>query len=130
VKDNSDPQYRSFRDNLLPLVILSSLYLLLSHGLRLFPNLRGSRARAVFISAFATIMLVLLHGVSTFKIALILGANYFAAKMPKPSLLARFWPGVLITANMGILFMNEQTDGYKLGRLHAIFEPLVSCMNA
>ena len=72
-------------------------------------------------------MLLLLHGVSAVKIAIILSTNYFASIAPKPSILTTVWPGLLISANMGILFLNDRTDGYKLGRLHAMFEPLVSC---
>ena len=70
-------------------------------------------------------MLVVLHGISALKILAILGLNYLASTTPKPPALGKIWPAVLIVGNLGLLFLNEQYEGYKLGRLHAMFDPLV-----
>ncbi|KAK6906198.1 hypothetical protein I203_100183 [Kwoniella mangroviensis CBS 8507] len=116
--DNSDAQYRSFRSNLLPLLTLSSIYLILSH---LFSRLTGpsSQQRVKFILGFSISMIILLHGFSSIKILLILSSNYYISKLPLPGGLKKFWPAVLIVLNMGVLFVNERNDGYKFGELHA-----------
>lgn len=122
-QDSSDPQYRTFRNNLLPLVLLASTYLIASSAQRrLYPS---ASHRAFFIAVFSTIMLFALHGVSAVKIFAILYINYLVSTAPKPPAVARVWPALLIAGNMVLLFLNERYDGYKLGGLHAFFEPIV-----
>lgn len=73
-------------------------------------------------------MLLVLHGLSTFKILTILSLNYVASTTPKFSAINKVWPSLLIVGNMGMLFLNERYDGYKLGELHAVLGALVrSC---
>jgi hypothetical protein len=71
-------------------------------------------------------MLLALHGISTFKIYLILGPNYYLALIPKSPRIARIWPAALIVGNMAILFLNHRYEGYRLGGVHSVFDPLVS----
>ena len=124
-KDMSDPQYRSFRNNLVPLLELSSAYLVCSHLYSYLVPSMTPRARATFIAGFAITMLIILHGASAIKIIGILGLNYFAAKSPKSTLVGKCWPTALMVGNMAILFLNERYDGYKLGELHAALGALV-----
>nr|XP_019049776.1 glycerol transporter [Kwoniella bestiolae CBS 10118]OCF28706.1 glycerol transporter [Kwoniella bestiolae CBS 10118] len=116
--DNSDAQYRSFRSNLLPLLILSSIYLISSH---LFSRLTtpSPDRRLKFIVGFSTFMIILLHGFSSLKIFLILSLNYYISKLPITGPLKRIWPAVLIVLNIGVLFVNERNDGFRYGELHA-----------
>jgi hypothetical protein len=71
-------------------------------------------------------MLLALHGISTFKIYLILALNYYLAMMPKSPAAARIWPAALIVGNMAVLFLNHRYEGYRLGGVHSVFDPLVS----
>ncbi len=122
-QDASDPQYRTFRNNLLPLVLLASTYLIASSAQRrLYPS---PSHRAFFIAVFSTIMLFAFHGVSAVKILVILYINYLVSTAPKPPAVAKVWPALLIAGNMALLFLNERYDGYRLGDLHAFFEPIV-----
>ncbi|KAK4688045.1 membrane-bound O-acyltransferase GUP1 2, partial [Tremellales sp. Uapishka_1] len=120
--DISDPQYRSFRNNIVALILLASIYLACSavHS-RFSPS---SRSRAIFIAAFSTLMLFLLHGIAILKIFAILSLNYFASTMTKPPHVEKYWPGILFVGNMVMLFMNERYDGYHFGPLHAMFDSL------
>lgn len=70
-------------------------------------------------------MLFALHGVSAIKIFAILYINYLVSTAPKPPAVVKLWPALLIAGNMVLLFLNERYDGYKLGGLHAFFEPIV-----
>ena len=70
-------------------------------------------------------MLIVLHGVSAFKIFTILYLNHLASTSSKPPAVGKAWPAILIAGNTGMLFLNERYDGYKLGRLHAVLQPLV-----
>ncbi|GFZ47191.1 Glycerol uptake protein 1 [Saitozyma sp. JCM 24511] len=120
--DNSDAQYRSFRSNLLALLALASTYLLTSAvQSRASPS---PHHRAIFITIFAALMLIILHGISALKIFAILYGNFVLARWPKPPAVAKVWPALVIGGNMILLFLNERYDGYKLGQLHAIFDSL------
>ncbi|WVQ81401.1 hypothetical protein IAT38_003525 [Cryptococcus sp. DSM 104549] len=114
--DNSDHQYRSFRSNLLPLILLAAAYLSSSFIFSRFSPSPSSRAR--FIAAFAIFMTVLLHGSSALKILAIFTLNYRVAKFPLTPVMRKFWPWIIICGNMGVLFLNERWDGYRFGNLH------------
>nr|XP_031861387.1 uncharacterized protein CI109_002991 [Kwoniella shandongensis]KAA5528459.1 hypothetical protein CI109_002991 [Kwoniella shandongensis] len=109
--DNSDAQYRSFRNNLFSLLLLASAYLLSSTFLQ--PLLASRLSRSKFIAIFSLGMITLLHGTSVFKILVLLYANYTFAKLRLPPSLGRFRQVAVIVGNMGILFLNERYDGYK-----------------
>ncbi|KAL7424005.1 glycerol transporter [Cryptotrichosporon argae] len=153
--DNSDPQYRSFRSNLCPLLGLAALYLVPAQLVRhLYPfplapasaaaepshvhaaasvppaqphappaspaHPRAVRARVRFLAGAALALLVVLHGVGALKILAILALNYALALAPKGAgRWARAWPAAVIVGNMALLFVNERTDGWRLGSLHA-----------
>ena len=131
-QDNSDPQYRSFRDNIPALCLLSSLYLGSSHLYARITTPAGNLTtsleyRTRFISLFAIIMLFALHGTGALKILAILYANYHIAKQTH-----RMPIGVPLTwmFNIAVIFSNEIYDGYRFAALHPALEPLVSRMGA
>jgi protein-cysteine N-palmitoyltransferase HHAT len=74
---------------------------------------RRLNQRASFDFGFALLFLVALHGISAFKILLILYVNYqIATTLPRKSIPAATW-----AFNVGMLFANEMSSGYKLETL-------------
>lgn len=80
------------------------------------PSARGARGstrldqRATFDFLFAIVFIVILHGISSFKILAILTINYqLATKLPRKYVPAATW-----IFNIGTLFANELTMGYRL----------------
>ena len=112
-QDNSDPQYHSFRSNLPNLLSLATVHLI--YSLISSRLTTSASAKATSIAIYATIMLVVLHGISTLKIYAILAMNYHLALAPKPPVMARFWPALVVAGNMGVLFVNHKYDGYHFG---------------
>ncbi|KAG8864787.1 glycerol transporter [Tulasnella sp. 330] len=125
--DNSDRQYRTFRDNVATLVLLSSSHIILSALYFRFSKsitslLRISDVSQIpFSAVFSLLMLIGLHGCSAIKILLILSINYGISKRLGGRSMAPF---VMWFFNMGMLFMNELYDGYKFGAIHPALESL------
>ncbi|EAU84610.2 glycerol transporter [Coprinopsis cinerea okayama7 len=116
--DNSDHQYRSFRGNLLYLVLASVGYLFAKFIRSIFQRdkTQGYLPAIPFNVVFSLLMIVALHGVNSLKILTILTANYFIAKKCKGSKL-----GPLLTwvFNGAVLFANELSHGYRFGAVSA-----------
>lgn len=75
--------------------------------------------RASFDFTFAIFFLFVLHGLSAFKIFFILWTNYqLATKLPRKYVPAATW-----IFNVGILFANELTQGYRLRILASFISP-------
>ncbi|KAI9857851.1 MAG: glycerol transporter [Vezdaea acicularis] len=140
--DNSDAQYAGFRENLLFMFFLLGTHPLLRKVFERFrPSNGGSSGRYAAISAkpnesvsgpvsaadaeprlgnrvvfdigFAIVLLTGLHGVSVLKIFLILYVNYsIATRMPQSYIPAATW-----VFNIGILFANELSGGYKFAAI-------------
>lgn len=148
-QDNSDGQYSSFRENVPVLALLLILHPLLrraydtfwrsnsytggktlpgqsskfSHGLSTAAaaDVRLEQ-RAGFDFFFAIILVTALHGVSSLKILAILYANYKIAKdVPRQYVPAATW-----LFNVGILFANELSGGYKFSTAAAMVFPTTS----
>jgi hypothetical protein len=138
--DNSDAQYRGFRENIPYMTILLLLHPVLrrvyerirsggaapkSNG-RVPNEVAASRtsdarlnARTSFDLGFAIILLIALHGVSTIKILLILYTNYkIATVLPK-----QYAGTVTWVFNIGILFANELGSGYRFADVARILQP-------
>lgn len=126
-KDNSDPQYRTFRSGLPSLILLSSIYLLFSSIYARLVN-PTPRSRSIFLATISVTITFVLHGTSAFKVLAILGLNYHVAQMPKPDRVARLWPGILVAGNMLVLLLNDRFDGYKYGSLFGGLGILVSLL--
>jgi hypothetical protein len=135
--DNSDAQYSGFRENIPYMTIL-----LLVHPIvrKIYEGFRSEssavkangkvpaevaasrtsdsrfNARVSFDLAFAIVLLIVLHGVSTVKILLILYINYkIATTLPKQYAGVATW-----VFNIGILFANELRSGYRFADIARI----------
>ncbi|CAD6929356.1 unnamed protein product [Tilletia laevis] len=122
LRDNSDHQYRSFRSFVALLVAVAALYTLLSKiaalasPLRLSFLLPASTARApnnrlLFLSFFAAVFLVALHGTNSIKILLFAGLNYALAHRCGGALDARLVVPAIWAFNIGVLFLAHWTEG-------------------
>ncbi|OKL55765.1 hypothetical protein UA08_09040 [Talaromyces atroroseus] len=131
--DNSDAQYASFRDNIPYLILLLMIHPLLRRVYNYFNPIttasgegRASAAvtadarlkqRTVYDFNFAILFLIGLHGISVFKILLILFVNYKIAKgLPRSYIPAATWG-----FNLVVLFANELCDGYPLASMAKFF---------
>lgn len=142
--DNSDGQYSGFRDNILYLLLLLVLHPILRglyqygrpqpEGLWAAPNAQGSTAvkrlgearmneRMKFDACSGIIYILALHGISAFKVLLILYVNYqLATQLPKKQVPAAAW-----IFNIGVLFANELCRGYPLAAVvGTVFPPAMA----
>ncbi|KAF9554748.1 MBOAT-domain-containing protein [Agrocybe pediades] len=114
--DNSDAQYRSFRNNV-PILCKAALgYLVIKYFTRRFRTIHAN-------VVLSLIMVVALHGSSSVKILLIMAANYTIATKTAGSKL-----GPLLTwaFNGAVLFANEIYQGYSFGSIL----PILSFLDA
>lgn len=125
--DVSDAQYHVFRTNLPymgALLLFHPLLRKLWNKINPLPERsQGGRSRldqrASFDFTFAIFFLFVLHGLSAFKIFFILWTNYqLATKLPRKYVPAATW-----IFNVGILFANELTQGYRLRILASFISP-------
>lgn len=129
--DNSDAQYRSFRDNIPYMALVVVLHPLLR---RAYEGLKGApvtkldssiatearkESRIRFDVGFAAIFLLALHGVSALKVLTILYINYKVATAIPP----RYVPAATWVFNITILFANELCNGYKFSDAVSILLP-------
>nr|OQO31728.1 hypothetical protein B0A51_01076 [Rachicladosporium sp. CCFEE 5018] len=134
--DNSDAQYRGFRENIPYMGLLVVLHPL---ARRLYERVAGSSSsgkevtskssnsavetrkntRIRFDLVFAMVFILALHGISAFKILLILYLNYqIATALPRQHVPIATW-----VFNIGTLFANELGRGYPLAKLAGFFSP-------
>ena len=139
--DNSDAQYRGFRDNLPVMAVILVLHPLLRRAWEKFSGVSGSegaangslkregvveqqaevrmKSRIRFDLAFAAIFLLALHGISAFKVLAILTINYqIATALPRQYVTIATW-----VFNIGILFANELCRGYPLASVASLLLP-------
>lgn len=132
--DNSDTQYRGFRDNIPYMAILVILHPLLRRAyerlttktstLRLNGDTRSKSSqdaeanarldsRIRFDLTFAVIFILALHGVSAFKVLLLIYINFqLATALPRNLVGMATW-----TFNIAVLFANELWHGYPLASI-------------
>ncbi|KAK4542400.1 hypothetical protein LTR36_006857 [Oleoguttula mirabilis] len=130
--DNSDAQYRSFRDNIPYMALVLMIHPLLR---RLYESVVASstqerqseanatearlQGRVTFDLAFAAIFLTALHGISAVKIFTILWINYkIATALPKQYVGVATW-----IFNIGLLFANELSNGYQFAWIASYLLP-------
>ncbi|KAG6333034.1 hypothetical protein ID866_6058 [Astraeus odoratus] len=119
--DNSDRQYRAFRDNVPALSILALVYIALQSiytrsTIRSTPAMSNDNTYLVpFVIIFSVLYLVGLHGTSTIKIFVILTANYCIGKYMRGSRLGPLFTWIF---NIAILLANERNEGYSFSSLH------------
>lgn len=119
-QDDSDFQYRSFRDYVPVLAAIMLVYVALSAVFARLPSIgtpsgyqsiaeRFRPNRIPFLHIFTAIFILALHGANTFKLLLVLTANYALAH----ALGGRRWlaPAVIWTFNVGTLALVHWNDG-------------------
>ncbi|KHN94564.1 Membrane bound O-acyl transferase, MBOAT [Metarhizium album ARSEF 1941] len=129
--DVSDAQYHTFRGNLPYLAALLIFHPLLRKfwesvcsGSNRNRSPQGSvrlEQRAVFDFMFALLFLVVLHGISAFKVLAILYMNFQMGRKFPP----KYVPIGTWIFNISILFANELCDGYQLRSVASHFSPPV-----
>lgn len=125
LQDNSDAQYRSFRNNIPALAVASCVYLFFKfiwvasgisppeNNLYLIP----------FNLVFSALLMFALHGTSIIKLLIILTINYGIAKTCRGRRVA---PVLTWLFNGAILFANDRYAGYRFGDILPALEYLVS----
>ncbi|CEJ85203.1 Putative Glycerol uptake protein [[Torrubiella] hemipterigena] len=126
--DNSDAQYHSFRGNLPAMAALLVFHPILRRVWDAVNNRSDARKsaaanrmeqRASFDFLFGILFVVILYGVSIFKILAILYVNYqVATKLPRHQVPAATW-----IFNICVLFANELGQGYPLKGIAQFFSP-------
>ncbi|KAH7884850.1 MBOAT, membrane-bound O-acyltransferase family-domain-containing protein [Phlebopus sp. FC_14] len=119
--DNSDSQYRAFRNNVSALFFLALIYL----SLKSIYSRSATRSSSIipkdnlhhvpFTILFSILHLIGLHGTSTIKIFVILTANYGIGKVFGGS---RLGPLITWVFNAIVIFTNERNAGYRFSDLH------------
>ncbi|KAF9459023.1 MBOAT, membrane-bound O-acyltransferase family-domain-containing protein [Collybia nuda] len=112
--DNSDAQYRSFRNNIPVLTVLACVYLFVKFiwvGMAAAPP-QNNLYLIPFNLVFSVLMLLGLHGTSCIKIFIILTVNYAIAKICKGS---KIGPLLTWIFNGAVLFANDRYNGYPFG---------------
>ncbi|KAI7654650.1 glycerol:H+ symporter-like protein, partial [Hortaea werneckii] len=126
--DNSDAQYRSFRDNIPYMGMVLVAHPLLRRVYDKFFSSEPEKAgngdarlnrRITYDLLFAAIFSIALHGVSALKVLLILWVNYqIATRLSKSSVGPATW-----TFNIAILFANELCHGYQFADVFSLILP-------
>ncbi|KAF8071525.1 MBOAT, membrane-bound O-acyltransferase family-domain-containing protein [Lyophyllum atratum] len=112
--DNSDAQYRGFRNNFWLLTLLASAYLTIKF---FWVNLATSppinNLYLIRYNLVCSLLLLFgLHGTSTLKILAILGVNYLIARLGGGS---KVGPVLTWVFNGAVLFANDRYGGYRFG---------------
>ncbi|KAM5544772.1 hypothetical protein V8D89_001670 [Ganoderma adspersum] len=119
--DNSDSQYRSFRNGLLPLTLLAVGFLGFKQLYNVFVREKARLlpidpfSRGLFLYIFSVVMLFALHGTSAIKVVGILYANFLIAQTCKGS---KAGPVLTWAFNGFILYWNDMHQGHKFGTFH------------
>ncbi|KAJ7094446.1 MBOAT, membrane-bound O-acyltransferase family-domain-containing protein [Mycena belliarum] len=116
--DNSDAQYRGFRNNFIPLTLAAGAFLLAKFIRTRLHTPSATSHDNTYLLRFnfgaSIVMLVALHGTSILKILPILTGNYLISKSFGG---ARAGPLFTWIFNLGALFMNDRYGGYKFGNM-------------
>ncbi|KIY43881.1 MBOAT-domain-containing protein [Fistulina hepatica ATCC 64428] len=110
--DNSDVQYRSFRDNIPYLAVAFTFFVLSKIAWRRL-KLGSSISNLDLIPlnfVWSLIAVLILHGASSVKVILILSINYLIGKVCRGSAAG---PVLTWIFNVLILFLNERYSGYE-----------------
>ena len=119
MKDNSDQQYASFRNNIPGLFALAFVYVLLSRILmpKLVPQISPSDIsnRISFIIFASSVALIALFGLSYFKMLFLVSIQYGITRWAGSSILNPILSWIF---GIGILFLNEHYHGYEFATIH------------
>ncbi|KZV91266.1 MBOAT-domain-containing protein [Exidia glandulosa HHB12029] len=118
MQDNSDHQYRTFRNNVPALTALAGAFFVAK---AVYTRLSADKDRIRFLVLFIAAMQLGLHGSSAVKVFLILLGNYIVGRSLHTT---RALPAATWAFNLAILFANELNDGYRFAALHPSLAPL------
>jgi hypothetical protein len=126
-QDNSDGQYRGFRDNLPALGALAGAFFIAKAAYTwtyrtLYPPPTDNTHMIPFYAGAALANLAILHGASALKVLAIVGLNYALVHSAKGK---PWFPAALWAFNGAVLVANERNHGYSFGALHDALAPLV-----
>ncbi|KAF7732825.1 glycerol transporter [Apophysomyces ossiformis] len=110
--DNSDAQYRHFRDHIPQLTLLALFYLCLSH---LYRRLWGRQQIQYFFLFSSLLIISVIHGANMIKILSIASFSYLIGRITRQSILN---PVLTWTFGVGILFLNSYYQGYTFASIH------------
>lgn len=113
-QDNTDMQYKGFRDNIPVLFVILTVHTVFRKLLTSAVGNADIKTRALFDNIFAIVFLVALHGISYFKMLFLIGLNYAVLKIMGAN---KATPIVTWGVNLFFLFSNEWNRGYSLGRM-------------
>lgn len=138
MQDNTDRQFRTFRNGLPSLLGLAGAYLTASYSYSFYlsrkrsspsasssstPNLSQPYERVPFLLVSSLVILFVLHGISAFKILFLLYSNFQIHSWFGNSNLT---PYMIWIFNIAMLFSNEIFHGYQIGNLFPELAFLVS----
>ncbi|KAF7352480.1 hypothetical protein MVEN_01212900 [Mycena venus] len=111
--DNSDAQYRGFRNNFIPLTLAAGAFLL-AKFVRTRLHAATTSSDNMYLLPFnlgaSVVTLIALHGTSALKIFAILTANYLISKSLGGS---KSGPISSWIFNVAVIFLNDWYSGYK-----------------
>ncbi|KAJ1687763.1 hypothetical protein LUZ63_019153 [Rhynchospora breviuscula] len=107
LNDISDPQWRSFGDNLPILTVVMGTFVTIANFLRYQYGLKG-RGMSLLWTIISLCYLVYLHGACVLFILAIGSANYFISKTFVES---RYYMGILWGFNVAFLVLNQAKVG-------------------
>ena len=115
MQDNSDVQYRSFRDNV-PLLVNAALgYLLIKYIAKRLTRASPSSLHLIPLEVALSLgMILALHGSSAVKLLAILTVNFVLARKFRGS---RLGPTFTWIFNGAVLFSVEIFHGYRFGSI-------------
>lgn len=130
LRDDSDFQYRSFRDYVPALIGIMGVYLALSKLFALLPLSTSAQYtrvgntstaatlvkpnRIAFLTVFTVIFIFALHGFNSLKLVLVLAINYGLSKALGGTKMA---PAVTFAFNIATLFAVHWNDGFEYSRM-------------
>lgn len=140
-QDNTDRQFRTFRDGLPSLIALASVYLACSKTYSFYlsrrvhstpvppstPNPTAPYERIPFLVTITLVILVTLHGISALKILILLYLNY---KLHSITGNGKMTPYAIWSFNIAMLFSNELFKGYPLGGISSHLAFIVSVQSS
>ncbi|KAG6861629.1 hypothetical protein C0995_014068 [Termitomyces sp. Mi166 len=128
-EDNSDAQYRSFRNNFWLLTGLATTYLSIKYlWKRLGTAPPPDNVHLIGYNLFFSVLFLLgLHGTSFFKILIILSLNYSIACFCDGK---KAGPVLTWVFNAAVLFANDRFNGYRYGDILPSLEVLDSYQGA
>lgn len=93
---------------------------------RIPPTSTTKLHRIPFLVCFSVLVVIVLHGFSTLKIALILTLNYYIAKISSSkSYTSKLGPALTWVFNLAVLYLNETYDGYRFVHIHPSLKYMV-----